>query len=127
MAVLCNRCGHYIFALWFLFSFIVSFFLSFFLSFFFSSHNLSGRRVDVYHTSTHGVALVRVECRSEMCCTRLAGNAGRKNDAKTAILASSHNFVGLNLRNSEKKLLNSNISSTCEAGIGTETEVDSQS
>jgi len=29
-------------------------------SFFFSSPNLSGRRVDVYHTSTHGVALVRI-------------------------------------------------------------------
>jgi len=23
-----------------------------------------------------------LECRSEMCCTRLAGNTGRKNDAK---------------------------------------------
>jgi len=40
--------GHYIFALWF---------LSFF---FFSSPSLSGRKVDVYHTSTHDVALVRI-------------------------------------------------------------------
>jgi len=32
--------------------------ISFF--FFFSSPNLSGRRLDVYHTSTHGVALVRI-------------------------------------------------------------------
>jgi len=31
---------------------------SFFLLFF--SPNLSGRRLDVYHTSTHGVALVRI-------------------------------------------------------------------
>jgi len=38
----------------------LSFFLSFFLSIFFSSPNLSGRRLDVYHTSTHGVALVRI-------------------------------------------------------------------
>jgi len=30
------------------------------LSIFFSSPNLSGHRVDVYHTSTHGVALVRI-------------------------------------------------------------------
>jgi len=37
------------FALWFLSVF-----------FFFSSPNLSGRRLDVYHTSTHGVALVRI-------------------------------------------------------------------
>ena len=52
MAALCNRAGHYIFALWFL--------LSIYLSSIFSSPNLSGRRVDVYHTSTHGVALVRI-------------------------------------------------------------------
>ena len=37
-----------------------SFFLPFYLSFFFSSPNLSGHRVDVYHTLAHGVALVRV-------------------------------------------------------------------
>ena len=46
MAALCNRCGHYIFALWFLNSFF------FYL---FSSPNLSRRRLDVYHTSTQGV------------------------------------------------------------------------
>ena len=48
MAALWNTAGHYIFALWFLFFF------------FFSSPNLSGRTLDVYHTSTHGVALVRI-------------------------------------------------------------------
>jgi len=31
-----------------------------FLFLFFSSTNLSGRRSDVYHTSTHGLALVRI-------------------------------------------------------------------
>jgi len=41
-----------IFALWFL---LLS--SSFF---FFSSPNLSGRRVDVYHTSTHDVALAQI-------------------------------------------------------------------
>jgi len=50
MTALWNRAGHYIFALWFLSS----------SSSFFSSPNLSGRRLDVYHTSTHGVALVRI-------------------------------------------------------------------
>jgi len=50
MAALRSRCRHYIFVLWFLLS-------SFF---FFSSPNLSGRRLDVYHNSTHGVALVRI-------------------------------------------------------------------
>ena len=48
MAALWNRAGHYIFSLWFLSSF-----------FFYSSPNLSGHRFDVYHTSAHGVALVR--------------------------------------------------------------------
>ena len=48
MATLRSRCGHYIFALWF---------LSIFL---FSSPNRSGRILDVYHTSTHDVALVQI-------------------------------------------------------------------
>jgi len=48
MADLCNRAGYYIFALWFV------------SSSFFSSPNLSGRRLNVYHTCTHGVALVRI-------------------------------------------------------------------
>jgi len=36
---------------------------------------------------------------SEMYCTRLAGNTGRKMMQKIAIWAPSHNFVGLYLRN----------------------------
>jgi len=43
MVALCNRADHNIFML-------------FLLSFFFSSPNLSGRRLDVYHTLAHGVA-----------------------------------------------------------------------
>ena len=43
----------------------------------FSSPNLSGRRLDVYHTSTHGLS-ANSECRSEMCCTRLYENTGCK-------------------------------------------------
>jgi len=53
MAALRSRCGHYSFVLWFLLS-------SIYLPIFFSPPNLSHRRLDVYHTSTHGVALVRV-------------------------------------------------------------------
>ena len=49
MVALCNRADHYIFIL----------FLSFFFLFF-SSPNLSGRRLDVYHTLAHGVALVLI-------------------------------------------------------------------
>ena len=47
MVALWNRADHYIVALWLLLSF-------------FSSPNLSRRRLDVCHTSTPGVALVRI-------------------------------------------------------------------
>ena len=69
MVALCNRADHIYFH-------AVSSSSS---SFFISSPNLSGRRLDVCHTSTHSVAY---ECRSEMCYTWLAENTGRKNDAK---------------------------------------------
>ena len=39
---------------------LVSFYLLSSSSSFFSSPNLSGHRLDVYHTSTHGMALVRI-------------------------------------------------------------------
>jgi len=51
MVALWNRADHYIFILWF---------LSIYLLFFLSSPNLSGRTLDVYNTSTHDVALVRI-------------------------------------------------------------------
>ena len=88
MAALWNRAGHYIFVLWF-----ISFLLLFF------SPNLSGRRLDVYHTSTQCGLSANLECWSEMCCTQLAGNTGRKNDAKISVPAPSHNFIGLYLHN----------------------------
>jgi len=69
------------FSLWFL-SLFCGFYLSSFFLLLFSLPNLSGRRLDVYHTSTHGLALANLECKPEMCYTRLAENTGRKNDAK---------------------------------------------
>ena len=51
MVALWNRADHYIYI------FILSFVLSFF---FFPSPNISHRTLDVCHTSTHGVALVRI-------------------------------------------------------------------
>ena len=60
MAALCNRAGHYIFALQFLLSSSSFFFFLLLSSFFFSSPNLSRRRLDVYDTCTHGVALVQI-------------------------------------------------------------------
>ena len=75
MVALWNRADHYIFILWFLL--LSSIFL------FFSSPNLCRRRLDVCHTSTHGVALTaNLRCRSETCCTRLAANTGRKKSSK---------------------------------------------
>ena len=44
-------------------------FILFLLSFF-SSPNLSGRRLDVCHTSTHGVALVRIQNAGLKCAAR---------------------------------------------------------
>ena len=82
MVALCNGGALY-------FCPVVSFF---YLLLLFSSPNLNGHRLHVYHTSTHGVALVsaNLECRSEMCCTRLAANTGRKKVAKNRHLHGHH-------------------------------------
>jgi len=58
MAALCNRAGHYIFP--------CDFYLLLSFFFFFSSPNPSRRRLDVYHTSTHGVASVPYEFRMQV-------------------------------------------------------------
>jgi len=63
MAALRDRCWHYIFALWF---------LSVFFFYLFSSPNIGRRRLelDVYHTSTHYVALVRISNACSKCDAR---------------------------------------------------------
>ena len=76
-----NRPGHYILQLWF-------------LSSLFPSPILSGRRWDNYHTSTCGLSAI-LECRCEMCGTRLAEIQDAKIRQKFAICAPSLNFVGL--------------------------------
>jgi len=80
MATLRSRCGHYIYGRYF--CLVVSFFLS--SSFYFSAPNLSGHRLDVYHTSTQGVALEMQD---------------PQNRQKFVIWAPSRKFVGLYLRN----------------------------
>jgi len=79
---------------------ICIFILSFVLSFFFSSPSLSGRRLDVCHTSTYGVALVRIQ---DVGLKRAARGSLKmqdpKNRQKLAIWAPSHKFVGLYLCN----------------------------
>jgi len=108
MAALRSRYAHYIFILWFLLSFL-----------FFSSPNLSGRKLDVYHTSTHGLS-ANLECRSEMCCARLTENTGRKKVAKNRHLGTIPQLcraISSQLRQvstiGKKNFLSSNISSTC--------------
>ena len=100
---------------------VVSFYLlsSIYLSFFFSP-NLSSRRLDVYHTSTRRGPSANLECRSEMCCTQLAANTGRKKIRQKS--PSGHHRTTLSgyifankacIDNRKKNLLSSNISSTC--------------
>jgi len=68
--------------------------------FFFSSPNLSRRRVDICHTSTRGVALVRIWNAGLKCAARGSLEIqDAKMTQKIAIWAPSHKFVGLNLRN----------------------------
>ena len=102
MVALSNRAEHYIFSLWF---------LSIFL---FSSPNLSGRTLnDVYHTSTHGMAV------GLKCAARGSLKIQNANKSpKIATWVSSHKFFGLYLRNQgtyrqSEKMLSSNMSSRC--------------
>ena len=69
-----SRCGHYILQLWFLSSF-----------FLFSSPLLSGWRLDVYHTSTHDVALARIQKAGLKCAAR---GSLKIQDAKNTVLPS---------------------------------------
>ena len=74
-----------------------SFFLS---SSFLPSPNLSRRRLDVCHTSTHGVALVRIyDAGLKPAALGSLKTQDAKKSPKIAIWAPSHSFVGLYLRN----------------------------
>jgi len=111
MVALWKRADHYIFALWFLL-------LSLYLSFFPRLISAVTDWCPSYFHTWCGLS-ANLRCRSETCWTRLDGNAGPKKSPKIAIWAPSHNFVGLCVRNwgtyqqLEKKLLSSNMSSTC--------------
>ena len=87
MSALRTRCGHYVFALWFL---SIFFFL------------VWSQRPHIgclpYFGTWCGFS-ANLERRSEMCCKRLTGNTGRKTDAKIAIWSPAHKFVGLRLFN----------------------------
>ena len=89
MIALWNRADHYIFMLWFLLLLLL-----------FSSPNLSRRRLDVCHTSTHGVASVRIKNAGlKPAALGSPETQDAKKSPKSVIWAPSHNFVGLYLRN----------------------------
>jgi len=93
---------------------------SFFFLLLFSSPNLNRRRLDVYHTSTHGVALVRI---SDAGLKHAARSSLKIQDAKK--LAKNRNLgtiaelcraISSQLRHVStigKNLLSSNMSSRC--------------
>jgi len=71
MVALSNRADHYIFILWF---------LSFYRLLFFP--RLISAVGDLPYFGTWCGPSVNLECRSETCCVRLAGNTGRRKVAK---------------------------------------------
>ena len=96
---------------------VVSLYLLSIYLLFFSSPNLSGRRSDVCHTSTHGVALVRIYNAGPKCAAR---DSLQIQDAKKS--PSRHHRTTLSghifttkacIDNRKKNLLSSNISSLC--------------
>ena len=68
------------------------------LSSFFSSPNLSGRRLDVYHTSVHGVALVRIynACLKPAACSSLEMQDAKNRHLRT--IAQLCQAISLQLR-----------------------------
>jgi len=89
---------------------VVSFYLSIF---FFSSPHLSGRTLDVYHTSTHGVALVwiRMQVWNVLHAARWKYRMQKSPSGTTSL---GYIFASkARIDNRKKRLLSSNISSRC--------------
>ena len=113
MAALRSRCGHYIFALWFLSS------IFYLPSFLFLASSQRSQTGCLPHFYTWCGLSANLECKSEMCCTRLTGNTGRKNDAKNRHLRTTAQLcraISSQLRHVStigKNVLSSNIASIC--------------
>ena len=107
MAALRGRCGHYVFALWFLLSSIFCFFLT-------NSQPSQIGCLPYFHTWC--CLSANLGCRSETCCTWLIGNAGCENSTsahhRTALSGDVFTTI-VCIDNQKKNVLNSNISSTC--------------
>ena len=92
---------------------VVSFFFFYLL---FSLPNLSGRRLDVYHTSTHGVALVRIWNAGLKCAARSSLEIQDAKNRHFGTVIQLSRAISSQLRHVStiaKNLLNSNTSSTC--------------
>jgi len=90
--------------------------------FFFSSPILSGRRLDVYYTSTQDVCdrCVTSQCRSEMWSTWLTDNTGREQSPSVQHRTTLSGYIfatKASIDNRKKNLLKSNVSSTCSQQI----------
>jgi len=111
MAALWNMAGHYIFVLWC---------LSLYLFLAYSQRSEIGC---LSHFHTWCSLSANLECMSEMCWMRLAGNTGRKTVAKNS--PSGHHRTTLSacifttkaFIDNPKKLLNNNISSICSQNM----------
>ena len=75
MAALRSRCGHYIFALWFLYNLLSSFL--------FLAESQRPQIGCVPYFDTWCDPSVNLECRSELCCKWFAGNSGPKKSPKS--------------------------------------------
>jgi len=113
MAALRSSCGHYILPCGF-------FYLSFVFFYFFLAWSQRSQSGCLPYFYTWCRSSANLECRSDMCCTRLTGNTGRKNDAKNRHLGTIAQLCraeSSQLRHvstiGKKNLLSSNMSSTC--------------
>jgi len=109
MAALRSRCTYYI---------LVLFLLSFFFFVFFPRLSQPSQTGCLPYFYTWCGLSANLECRFEMCCTRLAGNTGGKWRKKSPYAhyrttLSGWIFATKACINNGKKLLNSNISSRC--------------
>ena len=106
MVALCNRAHHYIFALWF-------------LSFFFFRRLISavGDWMSTILPQMPWCSLsANLECMSEMCCTRLPDNTGRKKSPfwhHHTTLSGCTFAAEAYIDNRKKNLLTIDTSSTC--------------
>jgi len=104
MAALWNRAGHYIFIL---------LFLSIFFYLFPRLISAAAHWMSIPYFDTWCDPSANLECRSEMCWKRLAGNTGPKKSPSGHHRTTLSGHIFATKARIEKKLLSSNTASTC--------------